>query len=326
MRLNRNGLPGSDDDGGRSEPAHGGSLLRGTRPLTRINRGDAAAFAGVALYCCAALISGTILDMSWAVAGWKLAFAPVSLLAIAGYYACFRPDERRLFEITFYAGLWLALPLAGTRLTFIANAANFPLQSELFFRMDRAIGFDWKAWADFVLDRPILHWATTRAYESYAWQPFAVVIALAIFGPARRNANFIVATMTALGMTIAVSTFVPAIEPGYFHGFDTPAAEAMLALRDGQRSDLRYIGILCFPSFHSAMAVLFTFACRGVRFLILPATVLNGLMLLSIPFSGDHYLVDLFAGVAVALAAQWLAGRILDERDIEAQDYSKSMT
>lgn len=115
---------------------------------------DAKAFLSVAAYCCAALVFSSILGMSWTPSGWRLALVPSFFLAIAGYYARFRPEEVRLLQIALYVGLWSALPLAGTQLTFITNAANFPMQSTFFAQADSAIGFHWDVWAKFMLDRP----------------------------------------------------------------------------------------------------------------------------------------------------------------------------
>lgn len=133
------------------------------------------------------------------------------------------------------------------------------------------------------------------------------MIVLAFFGPPSRNANFMLATAIALAITIPISALIPAVGAGYAFGYETMATKAILTLRDGQFTGLPYSGIICFPSFHSAMAVLFTLAYRGIRSALIPAAILNGFMLLSIPFSGDHYLIDLFGGVVVALFAQWLA-------------------
>jgi PAP2 superfamily len=48
--------------------------------------------------------------------------------------------------------------------------------------------------------------------------------------------------------------------------------------------------------------VLFTYAHRGVVSFY-PVAALNAAMLLSIPSEGRHYLIDVFAGVPVALFA-----------------------
>ncbi len=60
-------------------------------------------------------------------------------------------------------------------------------------------------------------------------------------------------------------------------------------------------GIVTFPSFHAALAVVFPFAVRRVRWALTIMAPLNALMLLSTPTVGGHYLADTVAGVLLAL-------------------------
>ena len=67
------------------------------------------------------------------------------------------------------------------------------------------------------------------------------------------------------------------------------------------------VGYVTFPSFHAAAACLFAWSAWQVRWLRWPGFALNLLMAISTIPAGGHYLVDVFGGVAVALAAVWLA-------------------
>ena len=62
-------------------------------------------------------------------------------------------------------------------------------------------------------------------------------------------------------------------------------------------------GIVTMPSYHTVMAVLFTYAFRGTGLIGYGIATLNLVMLLSIPPIGGHYLVDMLAGGALALGA-----------------------
>ena len=57
------------------------------------------------------------------------------------------------------------------------------------------------------------------------------------------------------------------------------------------------------PSYHTVMAVLFTYAFRRTGVIGYGIATLNLVMLFSIPPIGGHYLVDVFAGGALALGA-----------------------
>ena len=59
-------------------------------------------------------------------------------------------------------------------------------------------------------------------------------------------------------------------------------------------------GLISFPSYHTVLAVLLTYAHRRSA-LLPPIALVNGVMLFSIPSYGGHYLIDMIAGAAVAL-------------------------
>jgi len=62
-------------------------------------------------------------------------------------------------------------------------------------------------------------------------------------------------------------------------------------------------GLVCAPSFHTVSAVLYIAAAwplRPLRWMIVP---LNIVMLLATPIEGTHYLIDMIAGLLVAITA-----------------------
>jgi membrane-associated phospholipid phosphatase len=65
-------------------------------------------------------------------------------------------------------------------------------------------------------------------------------------------------------------------------------------------------GLITFPSFHVAWALLLTWAFRGRRWLFAAAVILNSLVVASTMTTGWHYFSDLLGGAAVALAAMAL--------------------
>ena len=69
-------------------------------------------------------------------------------------------------------------------------------------------------------------------------------------------------------------------------------------------------GIVTFPSFHAASAVLFGWALWAVRWLRPLALLINGAMLAATPLNGGHYFIDLIAGVAIAVLAIVAARRV----------------
>jgi membrane-associated phospholipid phosphatase len=65
-------------------------------------------------------------------------------------------------------------------------------------------------------------------------------------------------------------------------------------------------GLVCAPSFHTAAGVLYIIAAwpiRPLRWFLVPVNIA---MLLATPIEGTHYLVDMIAGMLVALFATCL--------------------
>lgn len=281
--------------------------------MLALPRHDAVAVLGVCVIAVLAFGSSAAFGLSFNPPLHLMLLMPAVAGLLAFVYHLWRPRENQLFQILVYSALWSLLPTAGTQLTFLASTAAMPLQTDLFAAADRAIGFSWFDWANFVRARPWLEWVTAKAYVSYAVQPYLALILIAYFGSARRNAQLMIATMIALAITIVISALIPAVEPAHAYGFKTPAWEAHEALRAGQRSDLPYVGIICFPSFHTAMAILFTATYWRMPRCFWPAAALNAVMLLSVPYSGDHYLIDMIGGLVVATVAIKLTWRLVPE-------------
>lgn len=76
-------------------------------------------------------------------------------------------------------------------------------------------------------------------------------------------------------------------------------------------------GVVSFPSFHAASAVLYLWALWPVRVIGIVAAAMNVLMIASTPVIGAHYVIDVIAGVLLAvicIAAAKYATAFLDSR------------
>jgi membrane-associated phospholipid phosphatase len=67
-------------------------------------------------------------------------------------------------------------------------------------------------------------------------------------------------------------------------------------------------GLIAFPSYHGTLSVLLVLAFSGVRFWFLPILILNTIILIATPIEGGHHLVDVIAGVGVALICWYGTG------------------
>lgn len=237
--------------------------------------------------------------IEWRPALPLLLAAPAACFAIAAVYSAVRP-ARMLAEGALYVGLWLTFPIFGTRLTYLANAAGLPLKDKMLAEADAALGFHWIHWAQLVVSHPVFASIQDLAYESYFWQPILSVGIFALWGPRTRNCELLTSMLLALLATIAISTFFPAIGPAEAYGYNPPPAYIIQSLRYGFENSLPYVEIVSFPSFHTVMAILFADAHRGNWWSFPAFLTVNLLMLISIPYGGDHYLIDMIGGAAVA--------------------------
>lgn len=207
-------------------------------------------------------------------------------------------------EVLFYFNLYYIYVFFSIQLTYHCIAVGYPLQDTALSRADATIGFDWLSRGNFLAARPLLLKVTNWSYSSYAWQPLIIIPLLAILKPRKCNSELFLSLLLAMALTLVIATFVPAIGPADALGFRPEPAPVIRALHASPTAQvLKYTGVVTFPSFHTIMAILFTFACRSIRFVFPAAVCLNLLMLVSVPLAGDHYLVDMIAGTIVALTA-----------------------
>ena len=213
-----------------------------------------------------------------------------------------------------FTGRWMitlaAFCIATNVLTHLSVVAGFSLIDEQLVKADKAVGFDWVVWYQWVKRHPIFFSVINLAYASGLAQMIAVPLILGMTG--RRTefvyhvARFMVATMICLG----IATLFPAASAFlHFHIMD-PGTSATVStffpLRDGA---LRVIdladpqGLVSMPSMHTTMAILFAYALRRIAILRYVGAILNALMIMSTPTQGGHYLSDTIAGVLLALVA-----------------------
>jgi membrane-associated phospholipid phosphatase len=245
---------------------------------------------------------------------------PVSVTALAifgvwQFYRLKRPDPgiSALAESATFL-LVIMPPLA--IVNYATTMAARPLLDETFAHMDALMGFDWMAHLAWVKAWPGLGTILTFAYGSTLPQVIAAIIILAYCHRMRDLREFILLFVMTLTVTLLLSAIFPA--SGAYVYFAPPADMAVgfdprngiwhlaqfTGLRNGTVTtlDLSHTeGLVTFPSFHTILAVLTTWAVREVRYLAIPVALLNGLVVLSTLSIGGHHLVDVVAGALIAV-------------------------
>jgi membrane-associated phospholipid phosphatase len=206
---------------------------------------------------------------------------------------------------------------------FLGTAAALPLQDALLARIDRWMGFDWAGFVAFANSSAVASWLLVKAYQSTAFVLIGTLLWLCVSGQGGRLAEFLaLSCLTSIG--IAVGMLVLPAAGAYSH-YQLPFSayenfgagsgmwhhQLLMALRTGQTTviDLDLPNGNClvtFPSGHTILAIIMTYALRGSRWTLIPALIVNGAMLVSTIPHGGHHLFDLVVGAAVAAGAIFL--------------------
>ena len=167
---------------------------------------------------------------------------------------------------------------------------------------------DIRRWTE---ERPAIALPLRFAYDTLLYQTAAVVAILGLRGDRRRLESFVLAFMLAALVTLLLYVVTPASGPFVTYGFSPSADQARFlehfeSLRDGSRSVVGYRGaegLITYPSFHVAWALLLAWAFRGRWRLFAAFALLNAMVIASTVTTGWHYFTDVLAGAAVAFVA-----------------------
>lgn len=292
------------------------------RQLQRANAAIWATIGVIAISVATAALLGLV------VIAWRSFLAPAmvaALLTAGGHYYHSIRSEQRLGAILIATAQIICFAAIGAPLSYIAAMSGFPLQDAMFDAWDRALNFDWLQMMQFVAAHPVLQIVLHFAYASFALQSVTTIMALGIAGQLDRLAGFVAAFIATTLVTIAVSALYPSVGPWVFLDIQPAAANGFLptsstswpvflGLRDGTVqtvTGLNAEGIITFPSLHAALGVLFPLALWRTPVVRWFALVLNGLMLVATPAYGSHYVVDVIAGVLIAVACWVVVMRLV---------------
>jgi membrane-associated phospholipid phosphatase len=182
-----------------------------------------------------------------------------------------------------------------------------PRLDETLATADRALGLNWLDMYRWVTRHPAIEASAYALYVSLGPEMLILFVALELLGHHNQAGAFlrwfIVATIAAVG----IGAVMPAA--GAFVYYHLPVASTtgyVSQWADLRNGTLRTInpfdnqGLVVFPSFHATLAVLCACAARPLRILKIPLLALNLLIILSSPFEGGHYFIDIIAGIILA--------------------------
>jgi membrane-associated phospholipid phosphatase len=201
-------------------------------------------------------------------------------------------------------------------LSYVGAAADLPLRDSDMIWIDRHLGFDWLTVMN-SLDHA-WRWLSVLdgAYATFTAQLIGTALVLVIAGKMRELDRFFIIFACASIIAEALSVVIPTLGPVWaladnarFTNLPTlgrTTAEIVIALRDKTLGTIDFEainGIISFPSVHAAAAIIVPYTLRWNGWLFWPIVTLDAAMLVSAVPSGNHYLADVIAGVAVGVLA-----------------------
>ncbi|MEZ4524014.1 MAG: phosphatase PAP2 family protein [Thermomicrobiales bacterium] len=286
------------------------------RTIDRIARGDRRALLtrigiAVALLVALLLVSPSFFGWGLAVAATIVA-VPISRLR--AYATAFLP----------YGAAWLIF----TMLRALADETRVPLRTDSVTRIERAmfLGNTPTIWLQSHLFDPLsISWydyATTFVHWSYFFVPHLAAILIWRRNPALFT-RYLVATVLLLGMGLLVYFLSPAAPP-WLTTDTAPQADTYRVMANVGRQinsglyDRTYsvVGdsnpVAAMPSMHQAITFLVTlFAIRAGGWIRIGGILYAIAMGFSLVYTGEHYVIDVLVGSALATYAYFIAGRWL---------------
>lgn len=216
---------------------------------------------------------------------------------------------------------------------YLGTAAALPLQDARLSAIDRSLGFDWIGFVKLVNSSPLASWVLVHAYRSTAFMLGGTMLWFCVSGQGDRLAEFLaLSCLTFIG--IAVGMMIWPAEGAYAY-YNPPLSiyenigagsgmwhhDLLMAIRSGANRLIDFNTpnancLVTFPSGHTVLAFIITYALRGSRWTFIPALLVNSAMLISTIPHGGHHLIDLIGGGAIALCAILIVRLPVGVRDL----------
>lgn len=258
------------------------------------------------------------LSVELAVTPDMIALVPAYVFLVV-YYRFIRPNTA-IARMLVTVGQLVIVVVMGIMLSYAASTVTLPYRDAELLAMDRWLGFEREDYMAFLQRHESLREILSSAYATLMLQNLLVCGVSLLAQRVDRLQAYVATFAIAVTAAAFIASFVPAANaliyvdkvptdvstlPGGGHSY-FPTLEALRggALRTINFSSLE--GLISFPSFHTANAILLIWALwplRILRFVILP---LNLLMIASTPLAGAHYFVDVIGGAIVAFGAIFL--------------------
>jgi membrane-associated phospholipid phosphatase len=275
---------------------------------------------------CLSLTLPLLLDMRLSPTYYAFPIMATAPLALLIPYLRWRRMERIQAGVELPL-LGLLCSLSVLALTYAAMRLNLPLTDANLAAADAALGYHAPSLVSWIDSRRELAWIFGMSYGAFFPQLLLLPAVLCASGQLRRAYSMVLAYLFLGTSGAAISALFPSegvyiyygVAPDVLRSINHEAGTLFLRSFNAVRSDPYFIlelreaaGIVTFPSGHAGAAILCGWAAWGSRPLRWPLLLINACMYASALTHGAHYLVDILAGTALALACIALVTRVAD--------------
>jgi len=200
-----------------------------------------------------------------------------------------------------------------------------PRIDDLLAASDRAMGISWPAMMAFAAEHPRFNLVLLIVYQLSVWQVTLLIVLLGWKDREGTIERLCLALITAGLISVGVWILYPSFGAITVYGLPASIADrlplslnldyarALLQLKahgPGLISPTTVKGLVGFPSFHTAQAIITAWYARKLGMLFYPFLVFDVLVVVSTPIQGGHHIVDVIGGIAVAAITICLASAI----------------
>ena len=246
----------------------------------------------------------------------------VAVFALWGYFV-WAPGRQAgdwVFAETFLTlALFLQLGLLVGPAQYAAAALDRPLIDGWLAAADASLGVHVPDWAEWTRQHPLIASTLVNAYFTLLPQFFAPFVLLGLVYRDRRALwEFTFHFHVAAFVTVACFALWPAACAFTYYGFESVLDQTRFirhfaGLRDGTMTTVTLgdiEGLVSFPSFHVAGAMVVTWAFRHRRWCLAILLALNLPLVAATVLTGAHYLIDIVASAALLAGSIWIYRRV----------------
>ena len=263
-----------------------------------------------------------IMGLSWAkgitvdYSSFSLAIGVCTvLLAIGQFYRRVRIHEPLAASVNALGLAFLLAQFAGALNYLYLPYIRFGVDQQLAV-YDAAMGYVWSDFVTYFADYTLLLDVLRTVYMSSLWQILTVILFLGLASKTDDLHAYLVTLSLGLLICISIWSIFPSSSPVAFQQLPDIVAEKLNLVFNAARGfEVQKLategithfppkvleGVIGFPSFHTVMLVATVYAVRNLKLIFWPALLWNLMMFPAILIHGAHNLVDVFAGIAVAV-------------------------